>query len=159
VDARGRFEPAKHDPPKRVLSARTARTLTGILEGVVREGGTGTRAALDDWTAAGKTGTAQVPNPNGGGYLAGAYVASFIGFAPSRNPRVVVAVVLDRPAKGAYGGVVAAPVFREVASYALRRMQVPPTQSAGDAGPASSTPGPDGDVPGVAPPGRQAGRH
>jgi len=163
VDARGRFHPAASGGARRVLSARAARTLTGILEGVVREGGTGKRAALDDWSVAGKTGTAQVPNPAGHGYLAGAYVASFIGYAPSRDPRVVVAVVIDRPATGAYGGVVAAPVFREVAGYALRRLQVPPGLSGAD--PAASShdaPASDGDIPGGsgtgARPARQAGR-
>ncbi len=152
VDARGRFQPAGSGATRRVLSAAAARTLTGILQGVVKEGGTGTRAALDDWSVAGKTGTAQVPNPEGRGYLPGAYVASFIGFAPAHDPRVVVAVVLDRPASGAYGGVVAAPVFREVAGYALRRMHVPPTLSAADDPPVPSTPAPDGDVPGAPPP-------
>ncbi len=162
VDARGRFHPAAPGGAKRVLSPRAARTLTGILEGVVREGGTGKRAALDDWSVAGKTGTAQVPNPAGHGYLAGAHVASFMGFAPSRDPRVVVAVVIDRPATGAYGGVVAAPVFREVAGYALRRLQVPPSVSGGDPASSPDTPAPDGDVPGGSGTGaqraRQAGR-
>jgi cell division protein FtsI (penicillin-binding protein 3) len=155
VDARGRFQHAQRGASRRVLSARAAKTLTGILEGVVREGGTGTRAALDDWSAAGKTGTAQVPNPAGGGYLSGAYVGSFIGFAPADDPKVVVAVVLDRPTNGTYGGIVAAPVFREVTSYALRRLQVPPTMSGGDDQPATSTPAPDGDVPGAQRAGRQ----
>src|SRR5574341_403564 len=104
VDEHGDFHQRERPVAKRVVSARTARTLTGILEGVVYEGGTGTAAALDDWSVAGKTGTAQVPNPKGGGYLPGAYVGSFIGFAPAEDPRVVVAVVLDRPARGIYGG-------------------------------------------------------
>jgi cell division protein FtsI (penicillin-binding protein 3) len=147
VDARGRFHPAEAGTTRRVLAPATARTLTGILQGVVRKGGTGTRAALDDWSVAGKTGTAQVPNPKGHGYLSGAYVASFIGYAPAESPRVVVAVVLDRPAKGAYGGVVAAPVFRDVAGFALRRMQVPPTLANGDDPTTATTSAPDGDVP------------
>jgi cell division protein FtsI (penicillin-binding protein 3) len=86
--------------------------------------GTGTEAALGAWTAAGKTGTARKPNPHGRGYLSGAYVASFIGFAPAEHPAVAVAVVLDQPTP-IFGGVVAAPVFREVASYALTRLRVP----------------------------------
>ncbi|HEX8859391.1 MAG TPA: penicillin-binding protein 2, partial [Actinomycetes bacterium] len=126
VDERGDYHASERVTPKRILSARTTQTLTGILEGVVREGGTGTAAALDDWTVAGKTGTAQVPGP-GGGYLPGAYVGSFMGFAPAEDPRVVVAVVLDRPTTGIYGGTVAAPVFREVAGYALRHLEVPPS--------------------------------
>jgi len=157
VDARGRYKAAERGAVKRVVSAATSRTLTGILEGVVREGGTGTKAALRDWSVAGKTGTAQVPNPAGRGYLPGAYVASFIGFAPAQHPQAVVAVVLDRPAKGAYGGVVAAPVFREVTGYALRRLRVPPNLSTSDDATTSSTPAPDGDVP-RAPGARQPGR-
>jgi len=160
VDERGDYHATERPTPKRVLSVRTTQTLTTILEGVVREGGTGTRAALDDWTVAGKTGTAQVPNPNGGGYLPGAHVASFMGYAPAEDPRVVVAVVLDRPAKGIYGGTVAAPVFREVAGYALRHMEVPPSLGGGDAT-AGGEPGapavPDGDVGGSTPPARQPG--
>src|SRR6266511_1703460 len=160
VDERGDYHATERPTPKRVLSVRTTQTLTTILEGVVREGGTGTRAALDDWTVAGKTGTAQVPNPNGGGYLPGAHVASFMGYAPAEDPRVVVAVVLDRPTKGIYGGTVAAPVFREVAGYALRHMEVPPSLGGGDAT-AGGEPGapavPDGDVGGSTPPARQPG--
>jgi cell division protein FtsI (penicillin-binding protein 3) len=153
VDERGDFHASQRPTPRRVVSAQTAQTLTAILEGVVREGGTGTRAALDDWTVAGKTGTAQVPGPRGG-YLPGAYVASFMGYAPAEDPRVVVAVVIDRPTQGIYGGTVAAPVFREVAGYALRHLEVPPSLGGGDAtggqapgGPAA----PDGDVGGGAP--------
>jgi cell division protein FtsI (penicillin-binding protein 3) len=152
VDERGSFHAAGRSPTRRVLSAATSKTLTGILQGVVRKGGTGTAAALGDWSVAGKTGTAQVPNPNGGGYLPGAYVGSFIGFAPAKNPQVVVAVVLDRPATGIYGGTVAAPVFREVAGYTLRHLQVPPAPDPeGDA--VGATPAADGDLPAWAPPG------
>jgi cell division protein FtsI (penicillin-binding protein 3) len=69
-----------------------------------------------------------------------------MGFAPAEDPRVVVAVVLDRPAKGIYGGTVAAPVFREVAGYALRHLQVPPSLGVGATGGAAAVPVPDGDV-------------
>jgi cell division protein FtsI (penicillin-binding protein 3) len=126
VDAAGRFEAARHRPGRRVLSVATARTLGRILEGVVQEGGTGTLAALDDWRVAGKTGTARKPDPKRRGYLAGAYVASFIGFAPAERPAAVVAVVLDQPTP-IYGGVVAAPVFREVLGAALRGLGMPPS--------------------------------
>ncbi|HEU4397213.1 MAG TPA: penicillin-binding transpeptidase domain-containing protein, partial [Actinomycetota bacterium] len=122
----GHFEASKRRPGRRVLSATTARTLSRILEGVVQEGGTGTLAALDEWRVAGKTGTARKPDPKRRGYLAGAYVASFIGFAPAERPAAVVAVVLDQPTP-IYGGVVAAPVFREVAGTALRRLGMPPS--------------------------------
>jgi cell division protein FtsI (penicillin-binding protein 3) len=127
VDARGRVAKADRRPGRRVLSVRTARSLSRILEGVVREGGTGTMAALEDWRVAGKTGTARKPDPNRRGYLPGAYVGSFIGFAPAERPAVVVAVVIDQPTRGYYGGSVAAPVFKEVTSAALRRLGVVPT--------------------------------
>jgi cell division protein FtsI (penicillin-binding protein 3) len=127
VDARGQLAKADRRPGRRVLSARTAKTLSKILEGVVEEGGTGTAAALDEWRVAGKTGTARKPDPNRRGYLPGAYVGSFIGFAPAERPQVVVAVVIDQPTRGYYGGSVAAPVFKEVASSALRRLGVVPT--------------------------------
>ncbi|HEV8651161.1 MAG TPA: penicillin-binding protein 2 [Actinomycetes bacterium] len=147
VDQRGRFQPVERKPARRVLSARTAHTLTRLLEGVVQGKGTGTGAALADWSVAGKTGTARVPNPKGRGYLPGAYTASFIGFAPAQRPAVVVAVVLDQPAKAIFGGVVAAPVFREVAGYALARLKVPPDrpvlppearEATADAGPSTT---------------------
>jgi cell division protein FtsI (penicillin-binding protein 3) len=127
VDARGRVAKADRRPGRRVLSARTAKSLSKILEGVVEEGGTGTAAAMDEWRVAGKTGTARVPDTVHGGYLPGAYVGSFIGFAPAERPQVVVAVVIDRPTRGYYGGSVAAPVFKEVAATALRRLGVVPT--------------------------------
>jgi cell division protein FtsI (penicillin-binding protein 3) len=127
VDAHGRVEKAERKPGRRVVSARTARTLSRILEGVVEDGGTGTEAALDEWRVAGKTGTARKPDTEHGGYLPGAYVGSFIGFAPAQRPAVVVAVVIDQPTRGYYGGSVAAPVFREVTASALRRLGVVPT--------------------------------
>ncbi|HEV3497765.1 MAG TPA: penicillin-binding protein 2, partial [Actinomycetes bacterium] len=127
VDARGHIAKASRKPGRRVLSARTAQTLSRILEGVVAEGGTGTLAALEEWRVAGKTGTARKPDNVRGGYKPGAYVGSFIGFAPAERPAVVVAVVIDEPTRGYYGGSVAAPVFREVTRTALRRLGVVPT--------------------------------
>jgi cell division protein FtsI (penicillin-binding protein 3) len=127
VDARGRVAGADRGPGRRVLSAATARSLSRILEGVVADGGTGTQAALEEWQVAGKTGTAGKPDTERGGYRPGAYVGSFIGFAPARRPAVVVAVMIDEPTNGYYGGTVAAPVFREVTSTALRRLGVVPT--------------------------------
>jgi cell division protein FtsI (penicillin-binding protein 3) len=127
VDAHGRVATADRRPGRRVLSVRTARSLSRILEGVVKEGGTGTMAALEEWRVAGKTGTARKPDPNRRGYLPGAFVGSFIGFAPAERPAVVVAVVIDQPTRGYYGGAVAAPVFKEVTSAALRRLGVVPT--------------------------------
>jgi cell division protein FtsI (penicillin-binding protein 3) len=127
VDARGHVAKATRKPGRRVLSAKTARSLSRILEGVVEEGGTGTLAALEEWRVAGKTGTARKPDNVRGGYRPGAYVGSFIGYAPAEKPAVVVAVVIDEPTRGYYGGSVAAPVFREVTGTALRRLGVVPT--------------------------------
>ncbi len=127
VDARGHIAKAARKPGRRVLSARTAKSLSKILEGVVKEGGTGTQAAMEEWRVAGKTGTARKPDNVRGGYRPGAYVGSFIGYAPAEKPAVVVAVVIDEPTRGYYGGSVAAPVFREVTGTALRRLGVVPT--------------------------------
>ena len=127
VDARGHLAKADRRPGRRVLSVRTAKAMSRILEGVVKEGGTGTQAAMEEWRVAGKTGTARKPDTRRGGYRPGAYVGSFIGFAPAEKPAVVVAVVIDEPTRGYYGGSVAAPVFREVTGAALRRLGVVPT--------------------------------
>ena len=113
-------------PVQRAISERTARTMVSILEGVTQEGGTATKAAIPGFHVGGKTGTAQKVDPNGKGYARGKYVASFIGFVPSDNPRLVMAVVLDEPRKSIYGGVVAAPVFRDVAHAALNLLRIPP---------------------------------
>jgi cell division protein FtsI/penicillin-binding protein 2 len=99
--------------PRRVISSRTARTLTRILEEVVLTG-TGRAAAVPGYQVAGKTGTAQKPDPDDRrkGYLKGSHIASFVGYAPSRNPRLAAIFVLDDPGVEAYhGGDVAAPAF------------------------------------------------
>jgi cell division protein FtsI/penicillin-binding protein 2 len=95
-----------------------------MTDGVER--GTGTQARIDGYTVAGKTGTAQKPSP-AGGYLADAYVASFLGIVPVEHPRLVVLVVLDSPRGEYYGGTVAAPVFRAFASQALWHLRITPT--------------------------------
>jgi cell division protein FtsI/penicillin-binding protein 2 len=96
---------------------------------VVAAGGTGTQAALEEWQVAGKTGTARKPDNEGGGNRPGAHVGSFIGYAPASRPAVVVAVMIDEPTNGYYGGSVAALVFREVTGTALRRLGVVPETS------------------------------
>lgn len=109
---------------RRAVSEKTTRTVTDMLLGVTREGGSAPKAALRDYAVAGKTGTAQkVIN---GGYLPGHYISSFVGFAPASAPRLVVVVVLDDPQGQHYGGQVAAPVFRAVAEEALWSMGVAP---------------------------------
>jgi len=87
------------------------------------EDGTGTSAQIPGYQVAGKTGTALKPSPTGG-YYSDRYVASFIGFLPAGNPRIVVAAILDEPAT-VYGGVAAAPLFQQVARYAIQRLGIP----------------------------------
>jgi cell division protein FtsI (penicillin-binding protein 3) len=106
------------------VSLETARTLTGILEGVVTKG-TGARAAVPGYRVAGKTGTAQKIDPKTGGYSSTLFVGSFVGFVPADDPRLAIVAVIDEPHAEAWGGVVAAPVFRSVAEQALRYLGVP----------------------------------
>ena len=111
---------------RRVLSEKTSRTLTSMLRGVVSQGGTGTKAKVEGFQVAGKTGTAQKPDPIYGGYLVKKRIASFVGFVPAEDPRMVLLVLLDDPELGVFGGAVAAPLFRSIARGALRHMGVVP---------------------------------
>jgi cell division protein FtsI (penicillin-binding protein 3) len=113
-------------PGKRVLSKPVAAQVAKMLEGVLAAGGTASEAAIPGYTLAGKTGTAQKADPVHGGYSKFKYVASFIGFAPARNPRVLVAVMVDEPQGAIYGGVVAAPAFQKILSFALPYLRIPP---------------------------------
>ncbi len=119
------FRSIDRPAPARVLSEGTARQMRRLLAEVV-EMGTGKSAAIPGYTAAGKTGTAQKALPNGAGYSKERYVASFIGFAPAEEPRVVIAVVVDEPKGQTYGGSVAAPVFSRIGAEVLRILKVPP---------------------------------
>lgn len=111
---------------RRVISERTAQLLTAILKGVVSDGGTGLMASVEGFEVAGKTGTAQKPDLVHGGYSAKKRVASFIGFAPADDPRFVLLVVVDEPEGNVYGGVVAAPAFRNIARGSLRYLGIVP---------------------------------
>jgi cell division protein FtsI (penicillin-binding protein 3) len=111
---------------RRVVSEKTAHLLTSILKGVVNDGGTGVMAGVDGFEVAGKTGTAQKPDPARGGYSARKKIASFIGFVPADDPRIVLLVVIDEPEVNVYGGVVAAPIFRNITSGVLRHLRVMP---------------------------------
>ena len=109
----------------RTITTETARLVTGLLERVVEEEGTGTLAASIDYRIAGKTGTAQKVDYRTGSYAKGRYFASFVGFAPAENPRVAVFVGIDEPKGEYYGGQVAAPVFRRIVEKTLRYLKVP----------------------------------
>jgi cell division protein FtsI (penicillin-binding protein 3) len=113
---------------RRVISETTARTLTSILKGVVDEGGTGVMASVEGFEVAGKTGTAQKPDPARGGYSK-KRVASFIGFVPADDPRLVMLVIVDEPETSVYGGTVAAPAFRNIAAVSLQRLVVAPDKT------------------------------
>ncbi|HET7752784.1 MAG TPA: penicillin-binding protein [Anaeromyxobacteraceae bacterium] len=116
-------------PVRQVVSAKTAEVISRWLEGVVvDEHGTGKKARLQGWRAAGKTGTAQKADPVTGGYSAHKRFSSFVGFAPSDAPRIVVGVFIDEPKGEVYGGEIAAPAFREVVEHAMQSYGVPPTE-------------------------------
>ncbi len=108
---------------RRVVSPETARTLTMILEGVVTNG-TGTKAAMAGFRVAGKTGTAQKVDPRTGAYSSTLSIGSFVGFVPADAPRLAMIVVIDEPQGEAWGGVVAAPVFRRVGEQVLTYLGV-----------------------------------
>jgi cell division protein FtsI (penicillin-binding protein 3) len=111
-------------PSRRVISRRTSAQVSRMLEGVLSAGGTAEEAQVDGYTLAGKTGTAEKAIP--GGYSKTDFIASFIGFAPARNPRLLVAVMVDTPRGSYYGGVVAAPAFEKIVSFALPYLRIPP---------------------------------
>jgi cell division protein FtsI (penicillin-binding protein 3) len=113
-----------HVERRQIVSRQVAAQLMSMLRNVVAEG-TGTLAAVPGYTVAGKTGTAAKPDPLGG-YSTSKYVASFVGIVPAKDPRLVILVSVDEPAGAIFGGVVAAPAFRDIANFALQYLAVPP---------------------------------
>jgi cell division protein FtsI (penicillin-binding protein 3) len=109
---------------RRVISEKTAKVLSSMLRDVTSEGGTGTEAKIDGFDVAGKTGTAQ--KAEHGSYSAKKRVSSFVGFVPADDPRLVALVLIDEPEGNVYGGIVAAPAFRNIAQGALRQLAVAP---------------------------------
>ena len=109
---------------ERVISTRTASELRTMLEGVLEPGGTAASVEVPGYELAGKTGTAE--KAVDGGYSETDYVASFVGFAPARNPQLLVAVVVDEPTYVHTGAEVAAPVFGEIAEFALPYLGISP---------------------------------
>jgi cell division protein FtsI (penicillin-binding protein 3) len=119
--------PVPEPPGHRVISKQTAAQLRQMLEGVLAPGGTASEVSVPGYTLAGKTGTAQVAV--NGTYSDTQFVASFVGFAPAQDPRLLATVVVDEPTQGSYyGGTVAAPAFGEIAKFALPYLKVPPDQ-------------------------------
>ncbi len=116
----------------RALSQEVSAQLTTMMEQVVQDG-TAVTAGVPGYTVAGKTGTAQIPDPVHGGYIPGAYMATFAGFAPAEDPELSAIVVLERPSP-IYGGIVAAPVFSQIMRYALHRYGIPTSPGGGSTG-------------------------
>ena len=115
--------PAGH----RIISETTAAALRHMLEGVLAPGGTASEVEVPGYKLAGKTGTASKIDKETGEYSKSAYVASFIGFAPASDPKLLAAVVVDEPQSGSiYGGTVAAPAFGQIMGFALTYLGIPP---------------------------------
>ncbi len=117
-------EEVKPEAVRQVISPETSKKVREALERVVAFG-TGRNAYIDGYRVGGKTGTAQKPAP-GGGYLQNEHIVSFIGFAPADDPQIVVYVAVDNPQGIQFGGVVAAPIVRNILDEALRYLEVPP---------------------------------
>jgi cell division protein FtsI (penicillin-binding protein 3) len=113
-------------PRQRAISEEAAAATREVMKAVITEG-TGAAAAVEGYEVAGKTGTAQKARTDGRGYAGGKYIGSFSGFLPADDPQVLVIVIIDEPKGAIYGGVVAAPVFSEVAAFAVSHLKIPPT--------------------------------
>ncbi len=116
-------EPVEEPRGHRVISPIVAEQVRTMLEGVLAPGGTASEVSVPGYALAGKTGTAQVAE--NGTYSKTKFIASFIGFAPAADPRLLVAVVVDQPQGEIYGGSVAAPAFGKIAAFALPYLGVP----------------------------------
>jgi cell division protein FtsI (penicillin-binding protein 3) len=113
------------DEGTRVISAKVAGQVLAMMNDAVMEG-TGRQFQIAGYKAAGKTGTAQKPDPKRGGYALGKYVASFVGVVPSDDPRLVVLVSIDEPSGAIYGGTVAAPAAHDIAVFTLQHLKIAP---------------------------------
>lgn len=117
---------------RRVLEKEVADKLNLMLTMVTNVGGTGTKARVQGFPVAGKTGTAQKPNPEGRGYIPNAYMASFAGYFPAGDPQYVIYLAIDQPKKEYYGATVAAPTFARVASFIVQKDGLSPAEIYGD---------------------------
>jgi cell division protein FtsI (penicillin-binding protein 3) len=127
-DQRGRVVKENHPQVvRKAMSPETAKKVSQILESVVREkGGTGQQASIKGYRVAGKTGTSQKVDPVTKRYSSKNYVTLFVGFAPVEKPRLAILALVDEPEAKKYGGLVAAPVFREVGAWSLNHLRVLP---------------------------------
>ena len=129
MNSDGRVVASPRPAMKRIVSNRTAREVTAMLKRVVKEG-TGVEGHVPGYVVAGKTGTAQKVDETGN--YGEEYVASFAGYAPAKDPEIVIVVSFDEP-DTIYGGSTAAPTFSTIAEFALRRLGVPPSEDAAEA--------------------------
>jgi cell division protein FtsI/penicillin-binding protein 2 len=111
---------------KRVISSRTASQIRQMLEGVLSPDGTASEVSVPGYQLAGKTGTANKVDPETGEYSKENYIASFVGFAPADDPKLLAAIMVDEPHGDIYGGAVAAPAFGQIMSFALPYLRIAP---------------------------------
>jgi cell division protein FtsI (penicillin-binding protein 3) len=111
---------------RRVMSPATARSLRNMLKGVLKPGGTASEISIPGYQLAGKTGTANKIDPVTHQYSSSAYVASFVGFAPADDPKLLISIMVDEPHGAIYGGQVAAPAFGKIAAFALNYQKIEP---------------------------------
>jgi cell division protein FtsI (penicillin-binding protein 3) len=123
--ADGSVQKAPASKGSRVVSTATATQVSQMLEGVVSSEGTAPEAEVPGYRIAGKTGTADRYDAKVGGYSG--HTASFIGYAPADDPQIVVAVIVQDPTYPYFGGYVAGPVFKDITTYALQELKIPPT--------------------------------
>ncbi|MDD3818761.1 MAG: penicillin-binding protein 2 [Actinomycetota bacterium] len=120
------IEDEQMDDRKRIISEETSDSVKDMMLAVV-EGGTGTAAQIEGVKVCGKTGTAEKANKNGAGYSEGRQIVSFVGFAPYEDPQVAIIVVVDEPQGGEggiWGGTIAAPAFRDIMDFSLKRLKI-----------------------------------
>ena len=147
----GSFRRTELDPGTQVISAAAASDLIAMMEGVTGEGATGVLGQVPGYRVAAKTGTAQIADASGG--LTGR-LGSFVGLIPAESPRLAISVVVYQPSGIPYGGVVAAPVFSDIAGYAMSSLNVPPSREpAPDLrwSPDMANPSQDGEMPAQSP--------
>lgn len=123
--ADGTVTESEIDPGTQVISAEASRELISMMEGVTGKGGTGILGRVPGYRVAAKTGTAQIADASGG---LGGRLGTFVGLIPAEAPRIAISVVVYQPSGVPYGGVVAAPVFADVAGFAMAHLNVPPSR-------------------------------
>ncbi len=110
-----------------VISKTAASDLVTMMETVVQgKYGSGYKARMPGYTVAGKTGTAQIPNPNGNGYREDRNIGTFIGFAPSKSPKFIMMVRINEPHVAGFAESTTVPVFADIAKWLVTYMQIPP---------------------------------